>query len=134
MNVRGVALRRLAYGGARYGPRFWVKYSPTFFGLAFACALPAERAKIRGSLRMLLGRRSGVEEHLDVLRTFVAYAHCLTESLAVERPEAVAAVPTVRGAEHLRAALAGGRGAIIATAHAGAWDAAARFLARDHRT
>jgi KDO2-lipid IV(A) lauroyltransferase len=110
-----------------------VKYSPSFFGVAFACALPAERAKIRGSLRRLLGRRGALEEHVDVVRTFVAYAHCLTESLAVERPEAVAAAPRVHGEAHLRAVLEGGRGAIIATAHAGAWDAAARFLARDHR-
>lgn len=110
-----------------------MKYSPTFFGVAFACALPKERAKIRGSLRRLLGQRGALEETIDVVRTFVTYAHCLAESLAVERPESVAAVPRVRGEGYLRAALEGGRGAIIATAHAGAWDAAARFLARDHR-
>jgi len=132
VNVRGAGLRKLAYAGARYGPRFWVKYSPTLFGVAFACALPGERAKIRASLRRLLGTRGAVRENLDVVRTFVAYAHCLAESLAAERPEALSATPVVSGSEHLRAVLAAGKGAIVVTAHCGSWDAAARFLARDH--
>jgi KDO2-lipid IV(A) lauroyltransferase len=109
-----------------------VKYSPALFGVAFACALPRERAKIRESLRRLCGPRGAVEETIDVVRTFVAYAHCLTESLASERAEAEAAVPVVHGSEHLQAAIERGKGVIIATAHAGAWDAAARFLARDY--
>jgi KDO2-lipid IV(A) lauroyltransferase len=132
VNVRGASLRKLAYAGARYGPRFWVKYSPAFFGVAFACALPEERAKIRASLTRLRGPRGRVVDAVDVVRTFVAYAHCLAESLGGERPEAAAAVPEVRGAEHLRAAACQGKGVILVTAHCGAWDAAARFLARDY--
>jgi KDO2-lipid IV(A) lauroyltransferase len=132
VNVRGGSLRKLAYGGARYGPRAFVKYSPAVFGAAFACLLPRERARIRESLSIARGSRSGLAEHLDVVRTFVTYAHCLTESLAMERPEAKAAVPEVLGGEHLGAALSGGRGVVIVTAHTGAWDAAARWLARDH--
>ena len=85
MNVGGVALRRLAYAGARYGPRPFVQHSPALFGALFAALLPEMRAKVRGNLRRLLGPRGGAVEGLDVLRTFVAYAHCLTESLASER-------------------------------------------------
>lgn len=66
-----------------------------------------------------------------MLRTFVAYAHCLAESLALERPEAQAAVPRVTGGEHLDRALSRGRGVVLVTAHTGAWDAMARWLARD---
>jgi len=132
VNVRGVELRKLAYAGARYGPRFWVKYSPAFFGVVFACALPKERAKIRASLRRLRGPRGRLADTLDVARTFVAYAHCLAESLAGERPEALAAVPEVHGAERLRDVIGDGRGAIMVTAHCGPWDVAARFLARDY--
>jgi KDO2-lipid IV(A) lauroyltransferase len=109
-----------------------VKYSPAFFGIAFACVLPAERAKIRASLTRLRGRRGQFADTVDVVRTFVAYAHCLTESLGGERPEATAAVPEVCGVEHLRTAASEGKGVILVTAHCGAWDAAARFLARDH--
>ncbi|HVW28511.1 MAG TPA: lysophospholipid acyltransferase family protein [Polyangiaceae bacterium] len=132
MNVRGVRLRKLAYAGARYGPRLWVKYSPAFFGVAFACALPGERAKIRASLARLRASRGRLGDTIDVVRTFVAYAHCLAESLGAERAEALSAVPEVRGAEHLRAAAQEGKGVIVVTAHCGAWDAAARFLARDY--
>src|SRR5262249_26365253 len=131
VNVRGIGLRRLAYAGARYGPRFWVKYSPAFFGVAFACALPAERRRILESHRRLLGRRGRVVEGLDVARTFVTYAHCLAESLAVDRAEAKEMPPAVVGFEHLEGAFRKG-GVIIATAHAGGWDAAARWLSRDH--
>lgn len=34
----------------------------------------------------------------------------------------------MRGDEHLRAAVSGGSGAVLATAHVGAWDVAARWL------
>jgi phosphatidylinositol dimannoside acyltransferase len=132
VNVRGEGLRRLAYGGARYGPRAFVEHSPALFGALFACLLPRERARIRESLSVARGERTGLAEHLDVLRTFVAYAHCLTESLAMERPEAKVAEPHVLGGDHLRGALVGGRGCVIVTAHTGAWDAAARWLVRDH--
>jgi lauroyl/myristoyl acyltransferase len=130
VNVRGIHWRQLAYAGARYGPRFWVKYSPAAFGLAFALALPAERERIRESHRRLLGRRGRFAEDVDVVKTFVAYAHCLAESLAVDRDEAKASAPLVVGEEHLRQALGSG-GAIVATAHAGGWDTAAQWLGRE---
>ncbi len=132
MNVRGSGWRKLAYGGARYGPTLWVKHSPTLFGATLACVLHRERAKIRDSLRLLCGPRGAVTEAIDIVRTFVSYAHCLTESLAAERPEAQAARAVVRGIEHLHAVIAQRRGAVMVTAHSGAWDVAARWLARDH--
>jgi lauroyl/myristoyl acyltransferase len=110
VKVRGVELRKLAYAGA----------------------LPEERAKIRASLTRLRGARGRVVDTVDVVRTFVAYAHCLAESLGGERPEASAVAPEVHGAEHLRAAASEGKGVIVVTAHCGAWDAAARYLARDY--
>src|SRR5258708_33884140 len=96
------------------------------FGALFACLLAEERRTVRGNLKRLLGDRSYVREQLDVLRTFVSYAHCLAESLAMERPESHRAKPTVIGAEHLDSAPRAGRGAVLVTAHTGAWDAAAR--------
>lgn len=132
MNVRGVALRKLAYAGARYGPTALVKYSPAFFGVAFACVLPKLRKGIRSNVRRLRGPRSALAEEADVFRTFIAYAHCFAESMAGERPEAQAAEPVVCGREHFDRVIAEGRGAVLVTAHTGAWDAAARFLARDY--
>ena len=130
-NVKNAGLRTLAYAGARYGPRPWIEYSPAFFGALFACLLGEERRTVRRNLKRLLGDRPYVTEQLDVLRTFVSYAHCLAESLAMDRPEAHSAEPAVVGVEHLDAALAGGRGVVLVTAHTGAWDAAARSLTRD---
>ena len=132
VDVRTAALRRLAYAGARYGPRPWVEFSPAFFGVVFAALLPAQRAVVRDNLRRLGRHRGPWGERLDVVKTFVAYAHCLAESLAMERPDAQRAEPLVHGAEHLATAIGEGRGVVIVTAHTGAWDAAARWLGRDY--
>jgi len=122
-------LRRLAYLGARYGPSFWVRRSPPWFGALFALALPDVRHRVRENLRWIHGRRPSSVERRDVLRTFTDYAACLAESLASERDDARRAKVTVEGAEHLRRAVAAGRGAVLVTAHAGPWDVASRFFA-----
>lgn len=108
-----------------------MKHSPTFIGLTFAALLPELRSRVRRNLRRVRGPVSPVTDAVDVARTFVEYAHCLAESLGAERPEALVEVPRVVHAERLRSALEAGRGAVLVTAHTGAWDAAARFLARD---
>jgi phosphatidylinositol dimannoside acyltransferase len=124
-------LRRLAYAGARYGPRFWLRHSPPWFGLAFGAALPRLRAAVRENLRLVHGPRPRLIEQLDVARTFTQYAHCLAEALAMDRPEARASRRRIRGEEHLHAAVARGGGVVLVTAHIGPWDAAARLLALD---
>ncbi|HVU02722.1 MAG TPA: lysophospholipid acyltransferase family protein [Polyangiaceae bacterium] len=132
MNVRGETWRRAAYAGVRFGPRRFVEYSPAAFGVAWALALPELRARVRENLRRFHGRRPFLAEEADVFRTFVAYAHCFTESLGGERPEAASAVPVVDGREHLDHAIRAGKGVVLVTAHTGAWDVAARFLSRDY--
>jgi phosphatidylinositol dimannoside acyltransferase len=122
-------LRRLAYLGARYGPTFWVRYSPPWFGALFALALPDVRRDVRDNLRRVHGPRPGMVERRDVLKTFTDYASCLAESLAAERDDARHARVVVQGGEYLRDAVAAGRGAVLVTAHAGPWDVAARFFA-----
>lgn len=128
MSVSSAFWRRLAYAGAKFGPTPWVRYSPPFFGVAFALALPDKRAAVRRNLRRVLGPRSPAAEELDILRTFVAYSHCLAESLAVERPEARVACHHVYGEDTLLEVLQEGRGAILVTAHSGAWDVTAYLL------
>lgn len=122
--------RRLAYAGARFGPEAWLRMSPPVFGVAFALALPRARRRVRDNLRRALGRRSAVEEQIDVARTFVSYAGCLAEALASERPSSSRAERRFRDDE-LRALFTSGRGLIVGTAHFGAWDAAAPLLSRD---
>jgi KDO2-lipid IV(A) lauroyltransferase len=120
--------RRLAHAGARYGPGFWLRYSPGVFGAAFALALPRARREVEETLRWVQGDLPALDRQRAVLRTFTSYAHCLAESLASGRPEAEHPALRITGAEHLDGALARGKGAIVATAHAGPWDALTRVL------
>lgn len=124
-------LRRLAYAGARFGPRFLIEHSPKLFGTAFALALPELRERVRENLRRIKGERDFVSEQRDVVKTFTSYAACFAESLGIERDDARETELSVRGEEHLRAALEAGRGGILVTGHIGPWDCAARFLAKD---
>jgi KDO2-lipid IV(A) lauroyltransferase len=120
--------RRLAYAGARYGPAPWLRFSPSLFGVAFALAARQARARVRDNLRRVRGPRDSLTEHVDVLRTFAAYAHCLAESLATERPEATRASVTSNDQGALDRVLESRRGLVLGTAHVGGWDAAARWL------
>jgi KDO2-lipid IV(A) lauroyltransferase len=120
--------RKLAYAGARYGPSFWVRYSPGLFGAAFALLLPRARREVEDTLRWVQGEDSSFRRRREVLGTFASYAHCLAEALASGRPEAERPSLRVSGEQHLTAALARGAGAIVVTAHAGPWDALARVL------
>jgi lauroyl/myristoyl acyltransferase len=124
-------LRRLAYVGARFGPRFVIEHSPKFFGTAFALALPETRARVRRNLRRVKGKRGFLSEQRDVVQTFTSYAACLAESLGSERADAQHTELSLQGRAHLRGALDAGRGVILVTGHIGPWDCAARLLAKD---
>jgi lauroyl/myristoyl acyltransferase len=124
-------LRRLAYAGARFGPRFVIEHSPKFFGTAFALALPETRARVLRNLRRIKGERGFLSEQRDVVETFTSYAACLAESLGIERGDAQGTELVVHGKAHLKEALASARGVILVTAHIGPWDCAARLLAKD---
>jgi lauroyl/myristoyl acyltransferase len=124
-------LRRLAYAGARFGPRFVVEHSPKLFGTAFALALPETRGRVLQNLRRIKGQQGFFQEQRDVMETFTSYAACFAESLGIERRDAAHTELVVHGEAHLKAALASARGVILVTAHIGPWDCAARLLAKD---
>jgi KDO2-lipid IV(A) lauroyltransferase len=118
----GLFWRRLAYLGASRGPRWWVRYSPPFFGLAAAALLPGARRAVGANLRRVRGEANAMRHALDVAHTFTTYAGCLAESLSngsknVESPDVIAL-----GEAHLVKALSGGRGAVFVTAHTAGWD------------
>jgi len=124
-------LRRLAYAGARFGPRFVIEHSPKLFGTAFALALPETRSQVLRNLRRIKGPRGFFKEQRDVVETFTSYAACLAESLGIERSDAQDTELVVHGEAHLNEALASARGVILVTAHIGPWDCAARLLAKN---
>jgi KDO2-lipid IV(A) lauroyltransferase len=123
-----VGFRRWAFLGARHGPRAFVRLSPPLIGLIFGLALPAARRRVLSNLRRIFGRRDELTEAWDVARTFAQFAACLGESLGAGRDEGQRARYRVRGAERFRELREHGKGLIIATAHVGPWDAAARAL------
>ncbi|MFZ5894009.1 MAG: lysophospholipid acyltransferase family protein [Myxococcota bacterium] len=124
----GAFLRRLAHAGARYGPSFWLKYSPPAFGVLSALMLPAQRKRVAETLRRVHGDEPAPAR--EVYATFVQYAQCLAEALAAGRPEAEGAVCHVQGEAFLHSVLERTQGVILVTAHTGPWDAAARSLKR----
>lgn len=126
----GAFLRGLASLGARYAPAWLLKRVPAACGLAFALAMPGKRRKLRANLRRILGPRTSAEELLDVTRTFIGFAGCLTDALAMGRAVTPEIELCVIGDAHLREVLAAGRGAILATAHTGGWEIAGPLLAK----
>jgi KDO2-lipid IV(A) lauroyltransferase len=123
-----VLWRRAMNAGITYGPDAWVRYSPPFFGVAFAAALPRQRRAVRDNLRRALGPRSKVREAWDVARVFSNYACSLTDAFIAgsDRGDPLHVVCDDEAA--LRRAKAEKRGMILATAHTGGWQIAGLAL------
>lgn len=119
------ALRELAYLGARHGPSWWLRHSPDPIGALAAALTPARRRAVEARLSWVLGRTPHPEE---VRATFVNFAHCLAESLAVGGHESVVRAVAPAG---LRERLESSRGVVLLTAHTGAWELAARQFRRE---
>lgn len=125
--------RRLARLGAARGPEWWVRYSPSFFGLAAALAVPKARREVRANLHRLRGDRGVLRDALDIARTFDAYAGCLAEVLSSDsknhrRPSAV-----LYGSANAEAALGAGKGIVLVTAHTAGWEVLGPLLHHEHQ-
>ncbi|HSQ64521.1 MAG TPA: hypothetical protein VLM85_14960, partial [Polyangiaceae bacterium] len=51
----GVFWRRMAALGAQKFPRWWLRYTPPFFGVAAAVVLPQARRAVRRNLERIRG-------------------------------------------------------------------------------
>jgi KDO2-lipid IV(A) lauroyltransferase len=118
----GLLWRRLARLGASRGPRWFVEYSPSLIGLCAAALLPSARRAVSDNLRQIRGPVGTLREARDVAETFATYAGCLAEALSAGSKNAELPHLEVRGAACLEAAVAAGRGVILATAHTAGWE------------
>jgi KDO2-lipid IV(A) lauroyltransferase len=96
---------------------------------AFALGLPARRALERNLRHVLAGATRATIR--DCARAaFEHFALTLADFMRLARlgPESLGRSIEVRGAEHLEAARASGRGVILLSAHVGNWEWGAAFL------
>jgi KDO2-lipid IV(A) lauroyltransferase len=116
--------RRLAAAGARKLPRWWMRYSPPFFGLAAAALLPEARRAVRNNLEHIRGPAPRWIDAIETATTFATYASCLSEGLARGSKNETPLRTTFIGHEHLRTAIARGKGIVLLTMHTAGWEVA----------
>jgi KDO2-lipid IV(A) lauroyltransferase len=126
----GALFRRLAASGSRRLPRWWVRHSPPFFGIAAAIALPDARRSVRDNLRRIRGEASAFRDAYETAQTFATYASCLADTLAAGSKNAVSICAETEGSEHMDAALALRKGCVLLTMHTAGWELATPSFAR----
>lgn len=97
--------------------------------LGFRCRAE-KRAEIIRNLRQVLGDQLGPEEAEGLAREFFRMISCevIDMMLLRGRARALGKLVEIRGREHLNAALAGGKGAILCSAHFGSFSSACSLL------
>lgn len=126
----GLFWRRMASFGARRFPHWWVRYSPPFFGVAAAVALPEIRRAVRNNLQHIRGPAPVWRDTLQTAQTFASYAGCMTEVLATGSKNAVDTKVVTSGREHILRALEKKKGALLLTMHTGGWEIAYPYFAK----
>lgn len=130
-----------ADGSARAWLRVWATVKRLPAPLAFALGRAGgavwyradrrRRDALRGNLQQVVGPDVG-ERELErlVRRAFAGYGRYWIEAFRLERLSAEQLLDRVTfvGREHLDAAVASGRGVVIATVHVGNWDAGGAWL------
>ncbi|CAN5179957.1 hypothetical protein BH09MYX1_BH09MYX1_51940 [soil metagenome] len=120
----GLFWRRMASMGAQRLPRWWVRYSPPFFGLAAAALVTDKRKKVLRNLHRIRGAAPMHRDVTETSRTFMSYAGVLAEVLAFGSKNEEPPKSRAEGAERMHQALALGKGVILLTAHTAGWEIA----------
>jgi len=130
LHFDGLWWRKFARLGCVYGPDWWKRYSPSAIAAIIFAAVGRNRRGATLNLRRVLGAQGWWRDRREALRLYVQFAHCFTETHEAygPRPAPVELLPPPQ--DHLRAALAAGRGAVVLTAHFGNPDIAALGFAR----
>lgn len=131
-HVTGVFWYRFHYFGATTLPWWAMRLGLVLFTTFFFLVLGRIRSAIVSNLEPVLGRAGVWAGWRRAYRTLHAFAWCQTDRYRRSAlPEQVHF--TLEGEEHWRAATAGGRGAILVTAHIGAWELGAQLGATEGR-
>jgi KDO2-lipid IV(A) lauroyltransferase len=120
--------RRFAELGCVYGPEWWKRGSPPAIAAIIFAIARERRAAVLRNQRHVRGPRPWLRAHWDAYRVFAEFARSVTESMEQWGPRPRPMALEVRQPELFRAALAEGRGLVVATAHFGGWEIGARFL------
>jgi KDO2-lipid IV(A) lauroyltransferase len=125
-HVTGVFWYRLHYLGARILSPFWSGVVIRIFTTFFFLVMGRIRRSIAANLTPVLGPASWWTRSCRSYRTMHSFAECLSDRYRrAAHPEEVRF--TVEGEEYWNQVTAGGRGAILVTAHIGAWDLSAKM-------
>ena len=108
---------------------------PTLFGLIFYLFYGARRRMIMANQRQVLGDVSALRLHRNALQVMINLCHSyhLLARLALLDQREVLSRVDLQGEEHLRAALARGKGVIILGAHIANYNILASFTALYHQ-
>jgi KDO2-lipid IV(A) lauroyltransferase len=123
---------KLGAGVARLAPRPVAEAAALRLGRLAARRTPAARAQVVRNLRRVRPDLQGEALDEAVRVTFESYARYYVESFRLPgtSPEDLDAGFVTEGYEHLEAALAAGKGAIMALPHLGGWEWAGFWLTR----
>jgi KDO2-lipid IV(A) lauroyltransferase len=116
--------------GCVYGPDWWKRYSPPVIAAIIFLLVRRNRDGARANLTRVLGSRGWGRDMREVLRLYTQFAHCFTETHEAYGPRPAVVDLQPPAVDHLAATLAGGRGAVVVTAHFGNSDIAALGMAR----
>jgi lauroyl/myristoyl acyltransferase len=131
LSLDSALFRRAALWGSTRTPEWFVRAAPPVVGLV-VCALAGEpRRRIAQNLTLVRGERGALRDAVDVGSTFASYASCLAEILGAGSRHGRLPAVLVHGELHAFAALEGGHGVILATAHTGGWESVGPVLTRD---
>lgn len=126
LHVTGIFWYRLHYIGALLRPPWLLDPFILGFSIFFFLAMGRIRGAVAANLDPVLGPASWWTRMGRAFRTLYAFAHCLSE-----RYRHFVAPGSIRfrveGEPHWRAAITGGRGAVLVTAHIGPWEGASHL-------
>lgn len=128
----GVFWRKLAFAGAVYGPLWWRRYSPAWFGAAAWALVGGHRRACAAHWRELGLVDTTAAAQLGALRTYVAFAQSLTDGLEIAGRGLGEYRVTSPKPNPMAASVAAGRGVIVVTAHTGSWEVVGNMLGNVH--